>query len=161
MPSPRTLPTGLSPDELAAAYRRELERHTALLVTELRDVISDPPAPGEIGATVEVFPDEQGTGRVSIGMYFQGMSRPLDDTDASLGGSRHLALAGSVRDMPRIDVTSYGRYLSVADLTVDQIKAWFADCWNKAGGDDYPLRVELIGHEDFGDGEILLLSEGR
>jgi len=160
MPSRRTFPNGLTPAELAAAYRGELERFTAGLILEIRAVLAAPPNPGETHASVEVFPDE-GTGRVAIGMYMHGLAPQLDDLTASLGTSRNFSFGGSVRDMPRIDVFRYEQEVSIPDMTVDQIKAWFADCWRKAGGERFPLRVELFGSQDYGDGRSIVLSEGR
>ena len=160
MPDRRFFPNTLTPSELQTAYRQELDRFTSGLIGEIGAVLSVPPDPGETHAAIEVFPDEQGDGRVSIGMHFHGISPQLGDMSQSLGGSRHFSFGRCVRDMPRIDVQHYQRTISVPDMTVIQIKEWFADCWRKAGGENYPLRVELFGHEDFGDGKAVVLSNG-
>jgi hypothetical protein len=161
MSGPRAIPNGLSPTELAAAYRSELERHTAGMILDIRKVLADPANPGETHVSVEVFPDESGEGRVAIGMYFHGVSPILDDLTASLGTSRNFSFGSSIRDMPRIDVFRYQDEVSISDMTVDQIKAWFADCWAKAGGTRFPLRVELFGSQDYGDGRAIVLAEGN
>jgi hypothetical protein len=160
MPQRRTFPNGLTSAELAAAYRGELDRHTAGLILDIRKVLAAPPSPGETHASVEVFPDEFGEGRVAVGMYFHGVSPNPDDLSASIATSRNFSFGGFIQDMPRIDVVRYEDEVSIPDMTVDQIKAWFADCWRKAGGERFPLRVELFGSQDFGDGQAILLAKG-
>ena len=160
MHNQRSFPNGLSAAELAAAYHGELNRHTAGLILEIRNVLSTPLNPGETHASVEVFPDELGTGRVAIGMYFHGLGPGFADMTASLGTSRQFSFGGCVRDMPRIDVFRYEDDVSIPDMTVDVIKAWFADCWKKAGGEKFPLRVEMFGSQDYGDGQAVVLAEG-
>lgn len=161
MSSRRSFPNGLSAAELAAAYRSELERHTAGLILEIRKVLAAPLNPGETHASVEVFPDEFGEGRVAIGMYFHGVSPNPHDLTASLGTSRNFSFGGPVQDMPRIDVRRYEEEVSIPDMTVDVIRGWFADCWAKAGGTRFPLRVELFGSQNYGDGRAIVLAEGK
>ena len=60
-----------------------------------------------------------------------------------------------------MDVQAYQDEFSIPDITVDLIKTWFSECWWKAGGWDYRLKVEVQGHDGFGNGELILLSRGN
>lgn len=43
-------------------------------------------------------------------------------------------------------------------LQANSCKAWFAECWWKAGGWAYALPAEVVIHDDFGDGERIILT---
>jgi len=41
----------------------------------------------------------------------------------------------------------------------DVLKAWFAECWWKAGGWSYPIPTGVRVHDDYGDAETVSLTE--
>lgn len=143
----RVLPEGLDEAIISKTYLSELERHSNTLITEIKSFLLEAIDTDVRDASVEVFPDEYGDGYTSVGFYFRGKS------------IRHVTFAEYVNDLPAIDVMSYQENdVFVPDIVVDLVKRWFAECWFKAGGWDYPLAVELKGHDCYGDGEVIVLT---
>jgi hypothetical protein len=155
------IPFGLKPDQFAKRFRGLLDKHSNALLAELRKVVATTVGNGVTAATVEIFLDEYGERGPGVGMYFDGEGKKVDHTDPSIFAGRHLPLAEYLRELPSFD----RRYFSAEDfraldLQADVTKAWLAEWWWKAGGWDYPLPVEVAVHDDFGNGERILLSTG-
>lgn len=143
----KILPDGLDEKTVSRAYTSELERHSNTLITEIRSFLLETIDTDVLDASVEVFPDEYGDGYTSVGFYFRGKS------------IRHIAFAEYVNDLPAIDAMSYQENdILVPDIVVDLVKRWFAECWFKAGGWDYPIAVGINGHDGYGDGEVIVLT---
>lgn len=134
-------------DAISRVYARELGRHSAQLIEEIKSFLANEVASDVKEATVEVFPDEYGDGYTSVGLYLTGQV------------TKHIAFAEYVNDLPLIDVEGYKEEVSIPDLVVDHVKQWFAECWWKACGWDYNIPVELNGHEGFGDGNSIKLTK--
>ena len=140
----KSLPNGLPEKVIKDAYDKELSRHSNQLIQEIRDFIKEPISSETKDATVEIFPDEYGDGHASIGLYLNGVT------------TKHIEFASYAKDLPLIDIQSYNENdIYVADLVVDLVKYWFAECWYKACGWDYPLAISVYGHEGFGEGNVI------
>ena len=147
MSKQKSLPEGLSEKTICDAYKKEMSRHSNKLIQEVRNFICTPIADDVKDATVEVFPDEYGDGSVSIGFYLNGIT------------TKHIKFAEYANDLPLIDTQAYiEEDIHVAHLVVDLVKQWFAECWYKAGGWDYPLLVTLSGHDGFGNSDVINLT---
>ncbi len=155
------MPDGLSEQDFSHIYREHLEKHSASLINEIKFMLAQPVRPDVTQIYIEVFPDEYGDGYVSIGMYFEGKNKKIDKSDQSFFPGRYLAFAEYANDLPLIDIETYNEDFYVADLTVDEVKQWFASCWNEAGGKNYHLPVTLRGHEGFGNGKALTLTGNK
>lgn len=134
-------------DALNRVYLKELDRHSARLIGEIKDFLLIPISDDVTSATAEVFPDEYGDGYTSIGLYLAGKT------------TKHTPFAEYVNDLPLIDVESYEEDISIPDLVVDHVKQWFAECWWKACGWEYELPLEIYGHESFGNGNSIKLTK--
>lgn len=152
------IPNGLSEQEFARIYREHLERYSESLIKEIKWMLEQPVRSDVSEIYVEVFPDEEGDGLVSIGMYFDGRNKKVDRTDKSFFPGRYLGIAEYANDLPLIDIEEYKEKFSVVDVTVELVKEWFVSCWKEADGHNYNLPVTLKGHEDFGNGKIIALT---
>jgi hypothetical protein len=113
-------------------------------------------------ASIEIFLDDYGESGPGVGMYFEGEGKKVDHSDPSIFPGRHLAIARYLRELPPFD----RRYFVEEDfgalnVQADVTKAWIAVWWWKAGGWDYTIAVELTVHDDFGNGETVVLAPGR
>jgi hypothetical protein len=153
------MPNGLTEEEFSRVYRSHLERHSEALIAEIKKMLSKPVHPDVSEIQVEVFPDEYGDGYASIEMYFDGRNKKIDRKDQSFFPGRSLSFAKYVDDLPMTDMEAYEDRFSVEDVTVNLVKQWFASCWEAAGGRVYKLPVKLAGHEDFGDGTVIALTD--
>ena len=150
MSKQKILPNGLEEDVISRAYKKELTRHQTDLIGEIKRFLVQPIAEDVKSAHAEIFPDEYGDGYVGIGLYLQGVT------------TKHIGFADYVRDLPGIDVFAYQeKDVSIPDLVVNLVKHWFAKSWFKAGGWDYPLEIEVNGHDGFGDGESIALTSKK
>ncbi|WP_188150707.1 hypothetical protein [Teredinibacter waterburyi] len=147
MSKQKILPNGLGEDVIARAYKKELARHQPQLIGEIKQFLAEPISEDIKGAYAEIFPDEYGDGYVGIGLYLEAIT------------IKHIGFADYVRDLPSIDVFAYQENdVSIPDLVVNLVKQWFAESWFKAGGWDYPLAIDVNGHDGFGDGESIVLT---
>ncbi len=153
------MPDNLSKQDFLRIYREHLEQHSFSLIEEIKAMLAQPVHSDVNEIYVEVFPDEYGDGYVSIGMYFEGKNKKVDRNDKSFFPGRYLGFAEYANNLPMIDVEAYNEEFYIADITVEEVKQWFVSCWNKAGGKTYHLPVTIHGHEDFGNGKILTLTD--
>lgn len=152
---------GLSKQDFSRVYREHLEKHSASLINEIKFMLTQPVHPDVTQIYVEVFPDEYGDGYASIGIYFEGKNKKVDRNDKNFFPGRYLEFAEYANDLPIIDIEAYNEKFYVSDITVEEVKLWFASCWNKAGGKDYYLPVILRGHENFGNGKSIFLTNQK
>jgi len=153
------MPDGLAVEEFSRIYQSHLKGHSEALIDEIKEMLSQPVHPDVSEIQVEVFPDEYGDGYASIEMYFEGRNKKIDRKDQSFFPGRSLSFAKYADDLPMTDMEAYEDRFSVEDVTVDLVKQWFASCWEAAGGRMYKLPVKLAGHEDFGDGDVIALTD--
>jgi len=148
MSTRKDLPDGLPEDTIEKVFREELERHSNTLIDEIKDFLNKPPSEQVTEASAEVFPDQYCDGYTGIGLYLK------DKT------TKHYPFAKFVRDLPYVDVDIYMEEdIYVPDMVVDLVKTWFSECWFKAGGWDFPLPLEIIGHDGFGNGRAIKLTK--
>jgi hypothetical protein len=158
----RTLPSTLTERQIVDVYRRLLDARTAILIDAFRTLLARPRTKEVERATMAVFPDEYGDGFVNVGLSFAGSAVRTASDDATIFAGAHVSLGEGVERLPFIDVGAYhDRDIPLANMVVDLIKGWCAECWWKAGGYDYDIPVILVGHDGFGDGEIIPLTEKR
>jgi len=137
----------LTEDSIIRVYEKELDRHSEQLIQEIKKFISAPLSDEVKEASVEVFPDEYGDGYTGIGLYLTGKT------------TKHVPFADYVRDLPLVDIAWYRENdIYIADLVVDLVKKWFSESWFKAGGWEYPIAIEVGGHDGFGNGNFIKLT---
>jgi hypothetical protein len=145
MKKQKQLPKGMPLQSIQRAYIKEIERHSNELISEIKSFLSKTADSDFKSAHIEIFPDEYGEGCTSIGLYlFSNVSK-------------HIPLAQYLNDLPIIDIDDDPEE-NIPGLIVDIVKQWFAECWWKAGGWDFPIPVVLSGHEGFGNGELIQLT---
>jgi hypothetical protein len=155
------IPFGLSAEQFAARFCGQLEKHSAALIAELRSVLMKPIGQGVTSASIEIFLDADGETGPSFGIYFDGKNKKVDHSDPSIFPGRHLALAEYVRELQPFDPRYYSDYdFGALNIQGDVCKTWFAEWWWKAGGWSYPLRVDVVVHDAYGDGNGILLAPG-
>lgn len=145
MKKQKQFPKGMSIQSIRRAYIKEIERHSNELISEIKTILSQYSGSDFKSANIEIFPDEYGAGCTSIGLYLFKQS------------SKHIPMAQYLNDLPIIDIDAYPDEY-IPGLIIDIVKQWFAECWWKAGGWDYPLPVVLSGHEGIGNGELIQLT---
>lgn len=158
------VPFGLTESQFVTRYRRELDRVSVSVIEILRSLFNRLVNDDVQTAHVEVFLDEYG-GAPSIWIYYRGENNKVDHKDESLFAGRSLELQVPLSALADFDERYF---LSLEDgdvefpgltLAGDTIKSWFAECWWKAGGWTYPLPTTLAVHDDWGDGNLINLTE--
>ncbi|MGO2007706.1 hypothetical protein [Vreelandella alkaliphila] len=158
------VPFGLTESQFVTRYRGLLDRASAPAITLLRSLHSRAVNDDVKTAEVQVFMDEYG-GAPSIWIYYHGENNKVDHSDQSLFSGRSLELELPLSPLADFD----DRYFMPMEggevefpgpaLAGNTIKSWFAECWWKAGGWEYPLPTTLAIHDDWGDGAIINLTE--
>jgi hypothetical protein len=146
MSKQKKLPNEMNVESLNRVYVSELDRYSDALITEISDFLIKAVPTDVKEASVQVFPDMDGDGYISIGFYLHGEI------------TSHVPLAEYVTDLPLIDVEAYQEIISIPDMVVDIVKQWFAECWWKARGWEYQIPA-TIGSMDFGSGSIIQLTK--
>jgi hypothetical protein len=153
------IPFGLTPKQFAARFRGLLEKHSQTLLAELRKIFAMPIGAGVKSAHVEIFLDEESETGPSVGIYFDGKDKKVDDTDLSIFPGRTLMFAEYLHNLPSFDLKYFSDdNFKALDIQADVVKAWFAEWWWKSGGWDYPLPVDVAVHDDYGDGQPIPLT---
>ena len=157
------VPFGLTEKQFVLRYKKCLNKSSDFLINDLRKLFSLAVPPTVYKAEVEIFLND-GNDLVmpDAGIYFSGENNKVDQNDESV-------FPGRVVDLPlgteNIDAFDY-RYFDDEkfdgkNLVADVVKAWFAECWWKAGGWIYPVSTTLHVHDDFGDGTLIELTEKK
>lgn len=141
----KQLPANMPIDAIERVYIKELHRYSDQLINEIKQFLHTPMIDNVTSGTVEVFPDEDGDGVLSIGLYLK----------AEL--THYIPFTEDVKDLPMIDVSAYEEE-SLVGLIVDLTQQWFAESWWKAGGWDYSLPLMVYGHDGFGSGDLIKLT---
>jgi hypothetical protein len=154
------IPFGLTTEQFVTRQRRWLEKASNALIAELRDVIADSVPSTVTSAEVQIFLGQDGTDGPSVWLYYNGPNRRIDHTDPSIFAGRSRKLALGLAEMPYFDQRYFDSDLFPGiDLRANAIKSWFAECWWKAGGWTFPCPTHLVVHDDFGDGDGIILTE--
>ncbi|WP_447590915.1 hypothetical protein [Aquipseudomonas campi] len=159
---PSRIPFGLSQEQFRQRYQRCLGRASAHLIQQLRELITRP-VPSTINAAqVQIFLEEEGQRRPSIWVYFQGENNKVDPADQSIFPGRSLEISTGLVRMDAFDEHYFSDpEFAGTDLIANILKAWFAECWWKAGGWSYAVPATVWVHDGLGDGQSIELSEPR
>jgi hypothetical protein len=154
------IPYGLTQEQFIMRYRRWLDKASAKLIEELRALFAAPTPSTVISAEVQIFLGDEGRGAPSAWIYFDGLNKKVDNSDTSIFPGRALEIQLGLEVMPDFD----DRYFEInkfpgVELQANVVKAWFAECWWKAGGWAYMIPAKVAIHDDFGDGERIILTE--
>jgi hypothetical protein len=156
------IPYGLTQEQFVRRYRRWLDKASAKLIEELRTLLALPLPPTVTSANVEIFLGEDGRDEPHAGIYFDGVNKKVDHTDPSIFPGRGLEIRLGLDAMPDFDDRYFeSEEFPGVDLQADALKAWFAECWWKAGGWAYALPTVVDVHDQYGDGERIVLTERR
>ncbi len=115
------MPNYLSKQDFLRIYREHLEKYSTSLIEEIKAMLGQPVNSDGKEISVEVFPDEYGKGYVSIGMYFEGKNKKVDQNDKSFFPGRYLSFAEYANNLPLIDVEAYKEEFCIADVTVQEV----------------------------------------
>jgi hypothetical protein len=158
------VPFGLTQSQFSARYKRELDHVSPSVIALLCSLFTRPVNPDVQFANVEVFLDEYG-GAPSVWIYYRGANNRVEHTNEALFAGRSLDLQLPLSELAEFDERYF---LSLEDgdvefpglmLAANVLKSWFAECWWKAGGWTYSLPTTVKVHDDWGDGNIILLTE--
>ena len=156
------IPYGLTQEQFVRRYRRWLDKASAKLIEELRTLLALPLPPTVTSAEVEVFLGEDGRGEPHALIYFDGVNKKVDHSDLSIFPGRGIEIRLGLDAMPDFDDRYFeGEEFPGVDLQANALKAWFAECWWKAGGWAYALPTVVDVHDQYGDGERIVLTERR
>lgn len=148
---------GLTHEQFSAEYRRLLEECTAPATAAIQSLLKRPVPNDVTEAHVEIFLDEYG-GAPSVWIYHSGRNNKIDSSDPNIfpGKSTELVVLSRLAQFDEeYFVDSFPGRILAAPLML----AWFADCWQKAGGGSCKVRTTLNVH-DFGQEKPLVLSTG-
>lgn len=156
------VPFGLSTAQFQARYKRCLERASNHLISELRSLFSTPVPDSVTDAEVQIFFGEDGLETPSAWIYYSGENNKVDSSDLSIFPGRAMELSIGLDNMDAF----HEDYFLDDDfdglrIAANTTKAWFAECWWKAGGWSYAVPVAAWVHDGFGDGAGVELSERR
>ena len=132
------------------------------MIEELRALFAATLPPTVRSAEVQIFLGEDARDSPGAWIYFDGMNKKVDSSDTSIFPGRALEIQLGLGMPPDFDDRYFeGDEFPGADLQANEVKAWFAECWWKAGGWAYALPTEVAIHDGFGDGERIVLTERR
>ncbi|MEW5787278.1 MAG: hypothetical protein AB1899_05435 [Pseudomonadota bacterium] len=155
------VPFRLTQPQFAERYRRSLDRASPTAIATLRAHFALPIQDGVLGAEVKIFvSDEEEPDPPAVWIDYLGKDNKVDAADPTLHAGRSLELALGFQACEQFDrrFTTDEKFGGI-HLMANALKAWFAECWWKAGGWTYPVPVTLQVHDGFGDGKPVTLTE--
>jgi hypothetical protein len=158
------VPFGLTQPQFSARYQRELDRVSLSVIASLRTLFTRPINPNVQFAHSEIFLDEYG-GAPSVYIYYRGENNKVDHKDETLFAGRSLDLELPLSALAEFDERYFisledgEREFPGLELAGNILKSWFSECWWKAGGWAYPLPTTVSVHDDWGDGNVIKLTE--
>lgn len=153
------IPFGLSPEQFRERYRRDLQRAAPGVIQRLRELLRQPLEDGLRDGEIQLFLGEDGRDAAEAWLYLSGASNRVDASDPRLFPGKALDLALGLGHAPDFDEAYFADGFGGVDLLADTLKAWFAECWWKAGGWAWPIPLWLHVHDGFGDGRGIPLTE--
>lgn len=155
------VPFRLTPPQFAERYRRSLDRASPTAIAALRAHLALPVQGGVDGLDVQIFlSDEAEPDPPAIWLYYLGKDNRVDAADPALFPGRSLELALGLADCEPFAARFFtDEKFGGMHIAANALKAWFAECWWKAGGWDYAIPASLQVHEGFGDGKPVKLTE--
>ncbi|PXF28836.1 hypothetical protein WH50_24115 [Pokkaliibacter plantistimulans] len=155
------MPFGLTAAQFQRRYRTALEQASAQLISQLRALLTLPLPDAVREAEVQLFFNEDGVDIPSAWIYFQGKNNRVDNADPGIFPGRSMPLSLGLDEMEAFDERYLDDESMGLGLMADTVKAWFAECWWKAGGWSYAIPCQLSVHDGWGDGSTIALSEGQ
>lgn len=153
------IPYGLSPDQFRTRYRRFLQRAAPDTIDKLRTLLQRRLPDESLTGEVQLFLGEDGLDMPEAWLYLSGENNKVDAADPGLFAGKALDLQLALENTPEFDAAYFGEDFDGVALIANTLKAWFAECWWKAGGWSWPVELTLAVHDEFGDGERVALTE--
>jgi hypothetical protein len=156
----RMVPFVLNQKQFGERYRRSVDGLSARAIAELRSLFLRQVPETVTSAEVQVFVGQDDPYVPSAWIYFQGKENKVDHEDPSIFPGRALELSFGLDVLDDFDPRYFSDdEFSGKHIVANILKAWFAECWWKAGGWSYPVPAEVIVHDQYGDGNAIKLSE--
>lgn len=154
------VPFRLKPQQFAERYRRSLERASEAAIAALRLHLKQPVEADVERVEVQIFVGDEDPHAPSFWVYCLGQHNKVDPADSSLHAGRALELELGLERLEAFDPRFFSdEAFGGVDIAADALKAWFAECWWKAGGWDYLPTASLHVHDGYGDGKLVKLTE--
>lgn len=155
------IPFRLTKEQFRDRYRRCLERLSPNAISALRKQIALPFSPDATGGEVQVFMGEDEPFEPSVWLYVLGKGAKVDSNDQTLFPGRSIELPLGLGGLETFDPRFFvDERFGGTDIAAGVLAAWFAECWWKAGGWDYPFHVELTVHDGYGQvGSVRLTAK--
>jgi hypothetical protein len=141
-------------EEYRAFVRENLERHTAALTAQLRDILALRFHPDVVLLDFEVFHDGLAEELPVRGFFMDRSNNEVFSDDPALTGSSLDLLPDIPHIIPESEKPRL-QAIEAAEADIDTISieaaeiiAWFAHCWTAAGGQDFPLPAYICRHDD-------------
>ncbi|ARP52885.1 hypothetical protein ALFP_0998 [Alcaligenes faecalis] len=139
-----------------------MERASKHLIAELCTLFALPVPDSVADAEVQIFFGDDGLETPSAWIYYRGDNNKVDSNDPSIFPGRAMELSIG---LDRMNAFHEDYFLDEAfdglSIAANTTKAWFAECWWKAGGWSYAVPVTVWVHDGFGDAAGIELSERR
>jgi len=148
--------TSVACEKFKILYFKELEKYSEALIVDIKTILAIKPNPDVNDASIELFTDELGEGWLAIKMTFNGKHKEVDEVKQGI----YCGLIVTVIDITGLPVTDFCTFeeIFISDIIANIVNNWFLDCWKKANGHNYSLKVEAFNYGDFGDGGIINLN---
>lgn len=149
------IPFKLNQQQFANRFRGILESFSLDLIAKLRKIIQSPPnTTGIKEANIQLFVDYECELVLSAWLYI--------DSECLKTSEKSQEIAIFESDFYKKSDFSpeyFSSDFGGLDLMADELRHWFSECWWKAGGWSYPIYTYLNVHDDFGNGDIIQLTE--
>lgn len=156
------VPFRLKPPQFRQRYRQSLDKLADGAIAALRAHLARPVEAGVETAEVQLFLNADDAQPLSLWIYYQGPHNKVDAADDRLFAGRSLALAlGLAAQEPFDERYAQDEDFGGLHIMADSAKAWFAECWWKAGGWDYGVPATLSVHDGWGDGAVVRLTAAQ
>lgn len=155
------VPFRLKPPQFRDRYARALAALAPAAIGVLRQQLARPLQSGVSRIEVQLHLEPDDEPPLAAWIHYQGPHNKVDAADPTLHAGRSMALAIDFAAMEAFDERFYrDEAFGGLDIAADVFKAWFAECWWKAGGWACPVPAELAVHDGLGDGRAVPLAPG-
>lgn len=129
------------------------------LVGKLKSLFQMPIHPDISSAEIQIFLDDEDGSNASFWIYFDGRNKKIDKTDEGLFPGRSMQLFNlDLSEKEIYENSEYEDKFEYLDSLANLIKNWFIVCWQKSGGQNYSIPLEIAVHDGFGDGKVTKIS---
>lgn len=151
------VPFGLSQEQFARRYRRELDRVSSSAIDRIQLLLATDLPLERLTAKVEVFVGEDGAAP-AVWVYYRGENNRVNHKDERIFAGRSMNLELNLQALSNFAEEYFGHDYPGTFIAANVLKSWFAECWWKAGGWSYVVPSELHVHDDRGNGEYIQLT---